>query len=52
MCAKKLEELPDTEHLSSSTALQTDFVEMMTTAREAKQMIQSNMRLVVSIAKI
>jgi RNA polymerase primary sigma factor len=53
MRAKKLEELPDTDHLKPvNRGTATDFVEMMMTAREAKQqMIQSNMRLVVSIAR-
>jgi RNA polymerase primary sigma factor len=53
MRAKKLDELPDTDHLKPvNRGTATDFVEMMMTAREAKQqMIQSNMRLVVSIAR-
>jgi RNA polymerase sigma factor (sigma-70 family) len=53
MRAKKLEELPDTSHLEPiNRGTATDFVEMMMTAREAKQqMIQCNMRLVVSIAR-
>jgi RNA polymerase sigma factor (sigma-70 family) len=53
MRAKKMEELPKRKGAKPiNRGTTTDFVEMMMTAREAKQqMIQSNMRLVVSIAR-
>ena len=49
--AKKIDEIPkNLKPVNRGTP--TDFVEMLMTAREAKQqMVQSNMRLVVSIAR-